>query len=121
MWRCQDVDGNQEEEISLDWNSTATLHEMGMPAEPHRCYLLIREKDDGTPPKRLEAEGEGPGEQPTGQNTKKVRSSGGERERLGAVYVGEHIRICTAILFHALPAICFCQFLVNNHVRDVNW
>ncbi len=74
VWRCQYVDSNKEEEVPLYWNSTATLHEMGMPAEPMRCYLLIKEKADGTPPKRLEAEGEGegPAEQPTGQNTKKV-------------------------------------------------
>ena len=66
IWRRQDVDSNHEEEIPLYWNSTATLHETGMPAEPQRCYLLIREKADGTPPKRLEEETQG------GQQTKKV-------------------------------------------------
>ena len=74
VWRRQDVDGNQEEEVPLYWNSTATLHEMGMPSEPMRCYLLIKEKEDGSQPKRLE-EGEGgqeTGQQPAGQTTKKV-------------------------------------------------
>lgn len=56
VWRRQDVDSNVEEEVPLHWNSTATLHEMGMPPEPQRCYLLIREKADGTQPKRLEEE-----------------------------------------------------------------
>lgn len=53
IWRRQDDDAEADEEVILDWNSTATLHEMGMLAEPHRCYLLIREKADGTQPKRL--------------------------------------------------------------------
>ena len=39
-----------------------------MPDEPQRCYLLIKEKADGTQPRRLEEETE----QPTGQQTKKV-------------------------------------------------
>ena len=69
VWRRQDVDSNLEELVPLYWNSTATLHETGMPAEPQRCYLLIKEKADGTQPKRLEGETE----QPTGQQTKKVR------------------------------------------------
>ena len=69
VWRRQDADSNIEELIPLYWNSTATLHEMGMPAEPQRCYLLIKEKADGTQPKRVEKETE----QPTGQQTKKVR------------------------------------------------
>ena len=53
VWRRQDVDSESEEEVELFWNSTATLHEMGMPSEPLRCYLLIREKANGTPPQRL--------------------------------------------------------------------
>ena len=62
-----------EEEVLLYWNSTATLHEMGMPPEPSRCYLLIKEKADGTQPKRLQEEETE--EQPTGQPTKKVRDN----------------------------------------------
>lgn len=56
IWRRQDVDTETEEEVKLYWNSTATLHETGMPAEPQRCYLLIREREDGTQPQRLEPE-----------------------------------------------------------------
>lgn len=56
IWRRQDVDSGTEEEVKLYWNSTATLHESGMPAEPQRCYLLIREREDGTQPQRLQSE-----------------------------------------------------------------
>ena len=53
FWRKQETDGPTEEKVSLDWKSTATLHEMGMPSDPVKSYLLITEKD-GTAPRRLQ-------------------------------------------------------------------
>ncbi len=38
-----------EEEIELTQYSTATLYEMGMPEDPSKVYLLIKEKDGETP------------------------------------------------------------------------
>ena len=54
VWRKQTTDGPGEEEVALEWKSSATLHEMGMPSEPAKSYLLIRERQDGTAPQRAQ-------------------------------------------------------------------
>ena len=54
IWRKQTTDGPGEEEVGLEWKSSATLHEMGMPSEPTKSYLLIRERQDGTTPQRAQ-------------------------------------------------------------------
>ena len=54
IWRKQTTDGPGEEEVALEWKSSATLHEMGMPSEPIKSYLLIRERQDGTTPQRAQ-------------------------------------------------------------------
>ena len=54
IWRKQTTDGPGEEEVALEWKSSATLHEMDMPSEPTKSYLLIRERQDGTTPQRAQ-------------------------------------------------------------------
>ena len=54
VWRKQTTDGPGEEEVALEWKSSATLHEMGMPSEPTKSYLLIQERQDGTAPQRAQ-------------------------------------------------------------------
>ena len=54
IWRKQTTDGPGEEEVALEWKSSATLHEMGMPSEPTKSFLLIRERQDGTTPQRAQ-------------------------------------------------------------------
>jgi len=56
FWRKQNTDARDEEEVALEWKSSATLNEMGMPTDPVRSYLLIREKQDGTQPQRIQEE-----------------------------------------------------------------
>ena len=54
VWRKQTTDGPGEEEVALEWKSSATLHETGMPSEPTKSHLLIRERQDGTAPQRAQ-------------------------------------------------------------------
>ena len=54
IWQKQTTDGPGEEEVALEWKSSATLHEMDMPSEPTKSYLLIRERQDGTTPQRAQ-------------------------------------------------------------------
>ena len=53
VWRQQNTSTTLEEEVQLHQNSTATLLEVGMEAEPKKSYLLIKDTESGMQPEKV--------------------------------------------------------------------